>query len=362
MVRVQARRLPLRVRETRTQDPGLSLPQQPPSDALPASWQQQVASFRTSDTARSLFQFVSTWAAFFVLWTAALLLLDVHWLLTLVTDAALGGVCVRLFIIQHDCGHGSFFATERANAIAGFFPSVLMLTPYGPWRRDHAIHHATTGNLEKRGVGDIETWTVNEYRAATPLQRLRYRAVRHPLIMLGFGPLGVFMLGHRFPAFFSKSPTASDRLAVHVTTIVGLSIWAGIIAIFGWKAFLLVHLPASWMAGAAGIFLFYVQHQYDEPYWRRPDDWSYREACLQGCSHLKLGRVLGWFSGDIGVHHLHHLAPRIPNYKLRPCLESNPDLGAVHSLSLWQAIKTLGLKLYDEDSGRMVGFSGVIAR
>jgi len=320
-------------------------------------WQPLVAPFRKSDTRHSVFQLVSTWGLFFALWAAAYLALDISIALTLAIDVVLGGVTVRLFIIQHDCGHGSFFATERANRLAGLLPSVLLLPPYAAWRQDHAIHHATTGDLDRRGHGDVPTMTLEEFRAAPWWQRLGYRIFRNPIVMLGIGPFFVFVIGHRFPGVFGGEKTRAFRVAVHLTTLASFSVWALIIALFGWRGFFLVHLPALYLAAASGVFLFYVQHQFATVYWRRSAEWSYLDACLEGCSHLELNPVLAWFSGNIGVHHIHHLAPKIPNYKLRACLDTHPELAAKTTLTLWQAFSTFRFKLYDEAGRRMVGFS-----
>lgn len=337
----------------------LSVPDIAP--AAPESWQKAITPFRTSDAARSVFQYLSTFAALGLAWGAAYAAFLVSPWLALPIDPIIAGIFVRIFILQHDCGHGSFFATERANRLAGYLPGFVMMTPFAAWRSDHAIHHATSGNLDKRGTGDIEMLTVAEYLAATKGRRLAYRLIRNPFVMLIGGPFGVFILGHRFPAFFNKGMSRSDRMGVHVTTLVGLSIWAGLIAAFGWQAFLVIQLPSMLMGASAGIFLFYCQHQYEAPYWQHTKTWSYLDACLYGSSHLKLNRVLAWFSGDIGVHHLHHLAPKIPNYKLRACLAANPQLAARNTLSLWDAVKTLQLKLYDEEKGHMVSFRDVVA-
>jgi omega-6 fatty acid desaturase (delta-12 desaturase) len=330
------------------------------TDAAPRAaapdWQADVAPFRSSSSARSVLQLASTFAVLIAVWALAYGALTISPWLALATDVLVAGVLVRLFILQHDCGHGSFFASERANRLVGGLTSIFTATPYGPWRRDHSIHHAVTGNLDRRGVGDITTWTAAEYRDATAWRRLGYRAGRNPFVMLVLGPLGVFLIGQRFPRFFSRDPTRSDRWSVHLTTLGVIALWASLWLAFGWKAVLLVHLPAVWLAGSAGIFLFYVQHQYPRPYWRHAEAWSYKDACLRGSSHLQLGRLLGWFSGDIGVHHIHHLAPRIPNYKLRACLAANPHLQAENALTLWRALLTLRLHLYDEESGRLIGF------
>lgn len=321
-------------------------------------WPALTAPYRSADTRQSVFQLVTTVGVFLALWALAYSLLQVHVVLTLLVDILLGGTIVRLFIIQHDCGHESFFKSSRANWLTGTATSVLLLTPFGPWRTAHAIHHATTGNLDARGTGDVETWTVAEYRDATPLRRLGYRAFRHPLTMLVLGPIGVFGISHRIPGAFPKPETPGVRRSVHLTTLANVALLVAITMVFGWEGLLLVHVPAGFLACSAGIFLFYVQHQYPEPYWHRSEGWSHQQACSDGCSHLRLPRLLAWFSGDIGVHHLHHFAPRIPNYKLRECMASAPDaLAATTPMTFMDAVHALKLKLYDEEQHRMVTFA-----
>lgn len=317
-------------------------------------WKELTAPFRKPSVMRSVAQATTTWALFFATWAAAYRALEVSYLLVVPFVLAGAGLLVRLFIIQHDCGHGSYFQSARANAFLGRLSGYLMLTPYEAWRSDHAAHHASTGDLDRRGTGDITTWTVEEYRRATPRQRLGYRLVRNPFVMLAGGPIGVFMIGQRFPGMFKKQDSLRQRFDVHVTSVVGLSLWAVIIVVLGWKAFLVVHLPMTLLAASGGIFLFYAQHQFEGVYWRKHEDWDYVDASLQGSSYLKLNPVLRFFSGDIGVHHLHHLAPRIPNYRLRACLDANPCFQNVTELTLWDAIKTLRFALYDEERRTMV--------
>jgi omega-6 fatty acid desaturase (delta-12 desaturase) len=323
-------------------------------------WPSLVAPYRVPDTARSLVQLATTVAAFIVAWATAYLLIDVSIVLTLLVDLLLGGVIVRLFIIQHDCGHDSFFRTAAANRLTGTLTSVLLLTPFGPWRTAHAIHHATTGHLDKRGTGDVVTWTVDEYREASPLRRLGYRLVRHPLTILIAGPFAVFAVSHRLPGAFPNGTTAEVRRSVHLTTLANVALLGAIFWVFGWKGLLLVHVPAGFVACASGIFLFYVQHQFPEPYWASGETWDHRSACVDGCSHLRLPRLLAWFSGDIGVHHLHHFAPRIPNYRLRACLASAPEaLAASTTMTLRDAVAALKLNLVDVEQGKMVSFADV---
>ncbi len=330
-----------------------------PAKNLPdhTDWQKKVAPFRRPDWRRSVFQLVTTWSALAATFALALYGLEHSVWLTVLADLMLAGTIVRLFVLQHDCGHGSFFASRRVNFWVGTLSSVVLFTPYAAWARDHAIHHATTGDLERRGTGDITVWTVAEYQKATPLARFGYRMMRSAFVMLVFGPLAVFVVGHRVPGFFAKGLDRREQIAVHFTTVASLSMFAAIIYFFGWQAALFVHVPASLIAAAGGIFLFYAQHQIPEPYWARRPEWDFATACLEGSSHLKLGPVLRWFTGDIGIHHLHHLAPLIPNYRLADCLEANPQLSARTVYSLRDAFASLRLKLYDEKHGRMVSFA-----
>ena len=246
-----------------------------------------------------------------------------YWLvLALAVPAA--GFTIRTFIIMHDCGHGSFFRSRRANDIVGFITGALTLTPYAQWRREHAIHHATSGNLEGRGVGDIATLTVREYLALSRWGRFKYRLYRHPAVMFGLGP--VWLAIRQRIAALSPDTSIRERLSVHGTNLALIGLCITLSLLIGFKAVLLVHLPVIMLSGAAGIWLFYVQHQFEESYWTEPQGWDYAEAAIRGSSYLKLPRVLQWFTGNIGLHHVHHLSPRIPNYALQRCHDENPGL------------------------------------
>ena len=275
-----------------------------------------------------------------------------YWLaLPLAVVAA--GFLIRTFIIMHDCGHGSFFRSRRANDIVGFITGVLTLTPYTQWRRDHAIHHATSGHLEERGFGDVVTLTVREYRALSWWGRLKYRVYRHPVILLGLGPVWL-MVRQRL-----HTPGSAGR-----REIVGVQATnAAIVALFLLTSLLIgpgrvaaIYLPAMVIAGAAGIWLFYVQHQFEDAYWAAGDEWEYAEAAVQGSSYYRLPRVLNWFTGSIGFHHVHHLSPRIPNYLLRRAHEENSMFHGAPVLTLWQSLKTFSLKLWDEERRRLIGW------
>jgi omega-6 fatty acid desaturase (delta-12 desaturase) len=265
---------------------------------------------------------------------------------------------IRLFILQHDCGHGSFFPSHAANNVVGSVLGVVTLFPYGYWRRTHAIHHATSGNLERRELGDVKTYTVREYLAFSPLRRWLYRLYRHPLVLLGFGPAYQFLLKHRFP--FDLPWAWKREWASVMWTNVGLAAsCAALASMLGGRAVLLVHLPVVRMAGAIGVFLFYVQHQFEDTYWEHDHAWDFYTAGVQGSSYFDLPRVLHWLTGNIGYHHIHHLASQIPNYRLAKCFHENPGLQQVTRLTLRDGLRTLRLKLWDEESHTLVGFDAV---
>ncbi len=277
-----------------------------------------------------------------------------YWLALLLVPLA-AGLLLRLFLIQHDCGHGSFFPSRAANDWVGRCLGVLTLTPYACWRRSHALHHAGTGNLDARGFGDVDTLTVREFRSKGRWQRSLYRLYRHPLILFGVGPAYLFLLRHRLPIGLMKAGREYwvSSLGSNVATAALL---AALIVGFGPKAVLLVLLPALLLAAAAGVWLFYVQHQFEDGHWDRDHDWSFHQAALHGSSHLHLPAVLRWFSANIGVHHVHHLASRIPYYRLPEVLRDRPELVAVNRLTIGDTFKTFRLALWDEEQRRMVRF------
>jgi omega-6 fatty acid desaturase (delta-12 desaturase) len=256
---------------------------------------------------------------------------------------------------MHDCSHGSFLPWRWASDLVGFVTGVLTLTPFAQWRRDHALHHASSGDLERRGHGDIATLTVREYLARTPRGRLSYRLARHPAALLLVGPL-YLMINQRFRPR-SKATGDQQIASVWSTNAAILVLGALTVMLFGWHALLVVYLPAIYLAASAGIWLFYVQHQFEDAYWEASDSWDYATAALHGSSHLVLPPVLQWFTGNIGLHHVHHLAPRIPNYRLQRCHDATPLLQVAPVLTLRAGISALRLALWDEEQRRMVRFS-----
>jgi acyl-lipid omega-6 desaturase (Delta-12 desaturase) len=282
------------------------------------------------------------------------LALDVSYLLVLALAVPAAGFMVRTFIVFHDCAHGSFLPSRRANAWLGAGLGVLVFESFANWRHNHAVHHATAGDLDRRGVGDVLTLTVAEYRASGWRRRLGYRLFRNPVVMFGLGPIYGMVL---HPRLVPRSARPRIRRSV-IGTNLGLAALVGTLCLLvGWREYLLVQGPIMLIAGAAGVWLFYVQHQFEDTYWQSAGDWSYADAALRGSSYLKLPKVLQFFTGNIGLHHVHHLSTRIPNYNLQRAHDENPVFHDVPTLSLWDGLRAVRLKLWDEDGGRLVTFA-----
>ena len=315
-----------------------------------------------ADARRSAFQSVTTASAFAALLVIMAATTRDHYWLSLVLAVPAAGLLVRLFIFQHDCGHGSFFKSRAANDALGRALSVLTLTPYGSWSRGHAAHHASTGNLDRRGRGDVETWTVAEYQASAPLRRLFYRLYRNPLVMVIVGAPLNFIVLQRLPLGHALRDRASRRsimaLNVALLAVFGLACQTfGVLPVLG--TYLPVMIVASWI----GNWLFYVQHQFEQAHWTRDGDWNFHVAALDGSSYFKLPAILQWFSGNIGLHHIHHLCSRVPNYRLQACLDVAPELkGVARVITLRESLGCWRLALWDEHRGVLVGFRGLNAR
>jgi len=320
-------------------------------------WRSIVSRYQRSNPARAVTQLATTLiplaAVFYLMFRS----LSLPYWATLILALPAGGLLVRTFIIMHDCAHGSFLPSKRANGIIGWITGVLTLTPFAQWRHDHALHHASSGDLDRRGHGDVDTLTVREYTALSRRGRLRYRLIRNPLVLFGLGPIH-FVLMNRIPP---KGGAAARRQWVSVwstnvaivAVVIAMSLW------IGWKAVVLIYAPAMYLAAAAGIWLFYVQHQFEGTYWQEHGSWDYATAAMRGSSYLDLPAVLHWFTGSIGLHHVHHLGPRIPNYALKQCHDENEVFHDVTTITLAQSVRTLRLTLWDEARGQLVGFRDV---
>ena len=318
-----------------------------------SSWQQAVAKYRHSDRLRSVWQIVNTLLPYFVLWYLMYRSLEFSYWLTLALSILAAGFLMRTFIIFHDCGHSSFFESRRANNALGILTGFLTFTPYYRWRHDHAVHHATSGDLDERGVGDVWMMTVQEYLDSPPWKRMAYRLFRYPPVMFGLGPFFVFVILQRFAR---GAAGKRERYSVHWTNLALLGILALMGATIGIKAYVLIQVPIMVIAGAAGVWMFYVQHQFEGVYWERHDNWNYATSALKGSSFYQLPRVFQWFTGNIGFHHIHHLGPRIPNYNLERCYRENPVFQAVKPITLRTSLRSLRLRLWDETGHRLVGF------
>ena len=320
------------------------------------AWTRLLARYRQPNHARSAFEITITFLPFAGLWLLSWAAVHFgYWELSLLLAVPGAAFLVRLFMIQHDCGHGSFFRNRRANDGVGRVIGVLTLTPYDAWRRAHASHHATSGHLDRRGIGDIDTLTVREFNALPAWGRLRYRAYRHPLVMFGIGPAYLFFLQNRVPSRLLQDGWQSWASAM--LTNLAIAVIAGVMIWFvGIGTFLLVHLPITLLAASAGVWLFYVQHQFEETFWARGEEWDRHEAALQGSSHYVLPGVLRWFTANIGVHHVHHLCSGIPYYRLPRVLRDHPDLSRMNRLTLPQSLRSVRLVLWDEARRRLVSF------
>lgn len=320
------------------------------------AWRKIVAKYETPHLGRSLYQLANTIIPYFALLFAMYLSVGISYWITLALAFPAAGFAIRSFIICHDCGHFSFFKSRRANQIVGFLTGLLTFLPSYYWSHQHARHHATAGDLDHRGHGDVWTLTVQEYLAMSRPQRLWYRVYRHPVFLLGVGPLFVFFVRYRY---WCAVDNRRARWSTVHTNLALLAIVAAASLTIGFKTYLMIQLPIMMIAGAAGVWLFYVQHQFEHTYWERHEEWSYFKEALEGSSFYRLPRVLQWFTGNIGFHHIHHLSPRIPNYYLQACHESDPMFEAVKHVTPWSSLKALGYRLWDEERRKLVGFDYV---
>lgn len=318
-----------------------------------AQLKKSVAPYEKSNLGISIRQIVNTLIPLALLWSAAYYSLSISYWLTLGFGAIASLFVVRTFIIFHDCCHGSFFRSKKANDLMGIFTGVLTLSPYLQWKNAHNIHHATSGNLDKRGVGELWMLTVEEYAALPPLRRFIYRAYRNPLVMFGLGPIFVFLIQNRFNRSGAQRKEKLNTYLMNALIVVTYSLmcWA-----LGWQAFLMVQGPIFYLSGVLGIWLFYVQHTFEESYFEHNDEWIYVRAAVEGSSFYRMPKILQWLTGNIGYHHVHHLSPRVPNYYLEEAHKSTPPLQKATTISIRQSLKSLRFRLWDEEQKRFVGF------
>jgi omega-6 fatty acid desaturase (delta-12 desaturase) len=314
----------------------------------------ELAAYACPCLRRSTLEILTSVVPYLVVSVLMYLALDVSYVLTLALIPPAAGFLVRTFVVFHDSAHGSLLPSKRANRAVGRVLGLFVLSPFQRWRHDHAIHHATSGDLERRGVGDIITLTVGEYRARRWPGRLAYRVMRNPVVMFGLGPVIAMIIG---PRIATRSQRPRLRHSVLGTDVVLGIVIGGLCWLIGWQSFLIVWAPSAMLAGSVGILLFYVQHQFEDAYWQSADDWNYSDAALRGSSYLKMPRVMQFFTGNIGLHHVHHLNARIPNYNLQRAHDENPIFHQVPTLSLQDALRTVRLKLWDEEHGKLVTFA-----
>ncbi len=324
------------------------------SEAKSRSWNDVLSAYAQPRLGRSLADIGTSLVPYIALSVLMykLLAVSVVWSLILAVPAA--GFLVRTFIVFHDCAHGSLFPSKRANQYVGRLLGLMVLAPFMRWRHDHAVHHATSGDLERRGVGDIPTLTISEYQARSSRGRLAYRLFRNPLVMFGLGPVFAMIVG---PRIATRAQRPRMRHSVLATDAVLLAVVGALCLWIGVGNFLVVWAPAAMIAGSTGIWLFYVQHQFEDAYWQSPTEWSYADAALRGSSYLRLPKILQFFTGNIGLHHVHHLNARVPNYNLQRAHDENPVFHDVPQLTLRRAMGTVRLKLWDEDQGKLVSFA-----
>ena len=318
-----------------------------------AAWSSVIAAYKRPCYWRASWQLINSIGAYVLAWVLMYFAVSISWWLTVPLAIVAGGLQVRIFIIFHDCGHGSFFNSKRANNIWGFVCGLMTFTPYHRWRWEHNRHHARAGNLDHRGIGDIWTMTVQEYLDASRWQRLCYRLARNPLILFFIGPLYLVLIKERFPNKLGSPREKWSVLWMNLAVIAGV---IGMSLVFGLAQYAIIQLIVSLVAGSTGIWLFYVQHQFEDVYWAQGEDWTYTEAAMEGSSYYRLPRVLQWFTGNIGFHHIHHLSPKVPNYHLQRCHESSPMFSQIEGITLLASLKTASLRLWDESTGKLVGF------
>ena len=327
-----------------------------PIEKSRTEWIEIVSRYNKPDPVRSWWQLANSLGSYIVLWILMIEALKISYWLTLLLSVFAAGFMVRVFIIFHDCGHGSFFKSKRLNKIIGIITGLVVFTPYHKWHNEHYIHHQTVGNLDKRGIGDVKTLTVNEYSQLSKWQRFLYRLYRNPIFLFGVAPILIFIFLHRLT---EKKMSLKEKLYVHLSTLTLIAAIGLIMMVIGWKAFLLIQIPVLYIASAHGVWLFYIQHQFRDVFWTNTENWDYKTVALKGSSMFKLPSILNWFTGNIGFHHIHHLSPLIPNYNLKKCYKENPVMQDIKPITLCSAFESLNLRLWDEKKQMLIGFNEI---
>ncbi|HUX95449.1 MAG TPA: fatty acid desaturase [Bacteroidales bacterium] len=319
-------------------------------------WITVISGYNRPELLKSWWQIINSVGPYIILWIVMIKTINIGWWLTLILAVPAAGFMVRIFIIFHDCGHGSFFKSQKMNKLIGIITGIIVFTPYHKWHRDHKIHHQTVGNLDKRGIGDVNTLTVEEYSSLSGWKKISYRFYRNPLFLFGIAPILLFTLQHRFTKSYMSG---WEKAYVHLTSLALIAIVSGLILLMGWKTFLMIQLPILYIATVHGVWLFYVQHQYRDVLWEDETAWDYKTTALHGSSWFKLPAVLNWFTGNIGYHHIHHLSPMVPNYNLKKCHFENTIFHSVRPITFFSAFESLLLRLYDVKNKRMIRFSEI---
>jgi acyl-lipid omega-6 desaturase (Delta-12 desaturase) len=320
---------------------------------------KQMAPYEKPNTMDSVWQLINTIVPFFLLWFFAYQSLSISYVLTFVLCIIAAGFLVRIFIIFHDCCHYSFFQNRLANKILGTITGILTLFPFSQWQHDHSVHHATSSNLDKRGTGDIWVLTVDEYLSAPFLKKMAYRLYRNPFVMFGLGPIYVFLIKNRFNR---KGARLKERVNTYITNISIVALVVLLSWTIGWESFLLIQGPIFLISGSLGVWLFYVQHTFEDSYFEEDENWEYVKAAVEGSSYYKLPKPLQWLTGNIGFHHVHHLSPRVPNYKLEEAHNQTPPLQNVPTITLSTSLRSLRFRLWDEQNKKFVGFKDLSAK
>jgi omega-6 fatty acid desaturase (delta-12 desaturase) len=319
-----------------------------------AQWMEIVSRYNSPDPIRSWWQIINSVGPYIILWGVMLYTIRFSYLLTLLLSVLAAGFMVRIFIIFHDCGHGSFFKSKRLSKVVGILTGLIVFTPYHKWHHDHKIHHQTVGNLEKRGTGDVLTLTVEEYQNLSRFRRLYYRIYRNPIVLFGIAPILIFTISQRFT---KKYMSLKEKLYVHLSNLSLIAVVTIMILLVGWKTYLMIQIPILLVATGHGVWLFYIQHQFRHVVWTKSENWDYKTVALKGSSLFKLPGILNWFTGNIGYHHIHHLSPLIPNYNLRRCHEENTIFHDVKPVTFFTAFESLLLRLWDEKRQMLIKFS-----